>query len=67
VTTGANQQPLADDEIALEAARYLDIVDRGIAAEYAGLGDSHVLAVLQIRFDTALDHEPIARGDLARQ
>ena len=67
VTTRADQQPLADDEITVEPARYLDIVDRGVAAEYAGLGDSHVLAVLQIRFDTPLDDEPVAGCDLARQ
>jgi len=67
VTTGANQQPLADDEITLEPASYLDIVNRGIAIEHAGLGDSHVLAVLQIRFDATLDDEPVAGGDLARQ
>src|SRR6266516_142203 len=34
VTTGADQQPLANDEITLEPARYLDIVNRGIAIEH---------------------------------
>ncbi len=66
MTTDPDQQPLADDEITLEPARYLDIVNRGVAIEGAGLGDGHGLAVLQIRCG-ATDDEPIAGRDLARQ
>jgi hypothetical protein len=66
LTSGANQQPFANDEVTLESTRYLDIVNRGIAVEHASLGDSQMLAVLQIRFHATLDDEPVAGRDLAR-
>ena len=65
VTTGADQQPLADDETTLYAAMHISIFRRSVASEDAGLGDNHVLAVLQFRFDTTLDDEPVAGRNIA--
>src|SRR5205085_6352826 len=67
VTTRTDQQPFADHEFALKPAPHVGIFGRGIAIEHAGFGDNHVLAFLQFGFDSALDDEPIAGSDLARQ
>ena len=67
VTTGADQQPLVDDEITLDAATYVSIFRRPVASEDAGLGDNHVLAVLQIHFDSTLDDELVAGCNIARK
>jgi len=63
----ADQQPLADRQIALEAAAHLRLVDRGRALEQAGLGNVDIPAVLQIGFDAAFDDQLVAGVDLARQ
>ena len=60
VTAGADQQPLADDETTLDPAMHISIFRRTVASEDTGLGDNHVLAVLQIHFDSTLDDEPVA-------
>ena len=67
MTGGADQQPLAHHEIAFEAAAHLGIIDRCDAFEETGFGDIDVVAIVQIRFDSALDDEPRAGGDLTRQ
>ena len=67
MTTSADQQPLVDDEITLNAATHVGIFRRTVASKDACLGDNHVLAVLQIRFDTTLDDEPVAERDIARK
>src|SRR5690349_21573252 len=53
----ADQQPLADRQIAFKAAAYLGLVDRGRALEQAGLGNIDITAVLQIGFDGAFDDQ----------
>src|SRR6266480_2567733 len=51
MAASADQQPLADSELALEAA--------------AALGDINIAALMQIGFDIALDGQPLAGRDLA--
>src|SRR3984957_15817138 len=63
----ADQQALADDEVALEGAAHIGAVDLGGTLEEAALGDVDVAAILQIGFDAALDDQRVARGDLSRQ
>src|SRR5713226_2359740 len=67
VTTCTDQQPLVDDEITLDAATYISIFRRSVASEDAGLGNHHVLAVLQVHLDTTLDDEPLAGRNIARK
>ena len=67
VTTRTDQQPFANHKFTLEAATHVSIFGRGVAIENAGLGDNHVLALLQFRFDRTLDDEPFAGSDLTRQ
>src|SRR5271169_4071856 len=62
-----DQQPLADSEIALEAAAHFRLLDCGGALEQAALGDVDVAAVGQIGLDAALDEQLVARIDLARE
>ena len=64
---GLDQQPLADDEIALEAAAHLGVLDRGGALEQAALGDVDIAAIGQVGLDAALDEQLVAGIDLARQ
>src|SRR5438045_6636371 len=45
MTAGADQQPLAHDEIAFEAAPHLGIIDRCDAFEETGFGDINVVAI----------------------
>ena len=65
MAAGADQQPLADSELALEAAADLGIVDRRTALEEPALGDIDIAALVQIGFDIALDGQPLAGRDLA--
>src|SRR6202035_1323210 len=67
VAGGADQQALADDEIALETAAHFGIVDRRDTFEEAALGDIDVVAIMQVGLDISFDQEPGAGGDLARQ
>src|SRR5205823_8272304 len=65
MAASADQQPLADSELALEAAADLGIVDRRTALEEPALGDINIAALMQIGFDIALDGQPLAGRDLA--
>src|SRR3954447_13799786 len=42
---GADQEPLAHDQVALEAAAHLDLVDRRGALEQPGFGELDIVAV----------------------
>ena len=63
----ADQQPLPDDEITLKTAAHFGIINRRNAFKVAGLGDVHIVAIMQVRLDVPFDDEPCAGGDLARQ
>ena len=67
MTTRADQQPFPDHEFALKPASHVGIFGGRMAVEKPGLGNHHVLTLLQFRFDSPLDDEPIAGGDLASQ
>ena len=67
VAAGSDQQALADDEIPLDAAAHVGVLGRTAASENAALGDDHILAIWQVRFDRALDDEAIARTNIARE
>src|SRR5438874_2658469 len=62
-----NQEPLADHKLALKPATHLGLLDGRRAFEKTALGDLHLAALVQSRFYTALDYEPIARFDVARE
>src|SRR6185295_16120290 len=64
---GADEHPLADGERALEATGDLGRIDLRLALEEAALGDVDRAAVGQVGVDAALDHQLVARGDLARE
>src|SRR5205823_974554 len=64
---GADQQPLADDKLALEMPAHLGLLDRGVAFEQAALGDVQLAALVQFRLDAALDHEPVTAADVPGQ
>src|SRR5262249_6619958 len=61
---GLDQEPLADHQIALEAALDLGLLDRGRAFEQTALGNLDVAAVVQIGLDAAFDDQLVAGGDL---
>src|SRR5260370_5760531 len=67
VTAGADQEPLADDKLALEAATHLSLLNRSVAFEQAALGDLHLPEFVQCGLYAALDHEPIAALHIARE
>src|SRR5947209_19983328 len=50
---GADQEALADDQIAFEAAAHLDVVDCRRPLEQPRFGDLDIVAVLQIGLDAA--------------
>src|SRR5207302_968585 len=60
-----DQEPLADHQIALEAALDLGFLDRGGAFEQPALGDLDIAAVVEVGLDAALDDQLVAGGDLA--
>ena len=65
---GPDQEPLAHGERALVDAGDLGLVDLGLAVgEAAGLGDLDRPGAVERDLDAALDHQPVAGGDLAGQ
>ena len=63
---GPDQQALAHGERALVDAGDLGLVDLGLAVgEAAGLGDLDRPGAVERDLDAALDHQPVAGGDLA--
>src|SRR4029077_18812855 len=58
VAGGADQQPLADDEIALETAAHFGIINRRDTFEEAALGDVDVVAIHLVRLHLPLAREP---------
>ena len=58
--TELDQEPLADHEVAFEAAAHLGVVDRGRAFEQTALGDVDIAAIGQIRLDAALDNQLVS-------
>src|SRR5215469_3230864 len=62
-----DQQPLADGQIAFEAALDFGFLDRGGALEQPALGDLDVAAIVEVGLDAALDDQLVAGGDFARE
>jgi len=67
VAGSTDQEPLADDNPALELASHLSLLDGSLAFEETALGDLHLAAFVQTRLYTALDYQPIAGLNLARE
>src|SRR5205085_6575013 len=67
VAGSTDQEPLADDKLAPELAPHLSLFDGSRAFEEPALGDLHLAAFVQTRLYTALDYEPIAGFDVARE
>ena len=63
----AHAQALAHREIALVDAADVGLLDLAAAGEPPALGDLQSERVVQRHLDLALDHQAIARADLARQ
>jgi hypothetical protein len=66
-TSGADQQPLTDDEITLKEAVYIGIVDRAVVSEDVTLIDYHVLEIVQLCLHRAFHDQWVAGVNLARK
>jgi|tagenome__1003787_1003787.scaffolds.fasta_scaffold20782938_2 hypothetical protein len=47
VTSGTDQEPIADDQLALELAAYLSLRNRRITFEVSAFGDLHLTAIVK--------------------
>jgi hypothetical protein len=47
VTSGTDQEPIADDKLALELAAYLSLLNRRITFEVSAFGDLHLTAIVK--------------------
>jgi len=47
VTSGTDQEPTADDKLALELAAYLSLLNRRITFEVSAFGDLHLTAIVK--------------------
>src|SRR5215217_6783576 len=64
----ANQQPVTHGKVAFVDAADLGLLDLRLAVgEPARFGDLDRAGLVQGDLDAAIDHQPVAGGDLARQ